>query len=230
MHPRRCVPLLVLLGAIGASGCRSREAEIRDDLTRLAADGITAVGADLRLAICGWTPARTETLKVRGLTVALKGGDAAKGNGEIDASFETASGHLCTGKATFSFEHRTSANRPSYVMTQDIRRIGGSPIFAELEGHAVPLALDAPVDVRFDAWKLPDGVGAQVLRVELPAAGRRCVRVRGDATFTVYQSGEPVIDPGGALSNVDLGAGPAWILLTSNKAAPVTLTVDAKGC
>src|SRR5262245_57680244 len=92
---------LTSLAACFAMVCceRSPESKIRDTLERVAHDGISGVGSDLRVSLCGWRPARTARMELRDYSLRLSGGE--RGTGDIEGSLVADSGYRCQGRATF---------------------------------------------------------------------------------------------------------------------------------
>ena len=120
-------------------------------------------------------------------------------------------------------------------MIAELHRVGAwPPVVDEIARVATPIAYDTPVALAFGAWTTPDGRPAVAHRVDVAAPGKRCFRLKvashAEASFTVYQKGAPVIDPGGAISNLTLDAGPAYVLVASASGSPATLTVGSTGC
>lgn len=230
MMPIRRLVLLALPLLVGCKSLRDRELA---DRFAAAARSNTSTGGFVA-AMCGWDPPLYASYEARDVRVSTRGDDEA-GTGEVTASVALPGGHVCAGTASFRYRKHHSPNRASSLMIAELHRVGAwPPVVDEIARVATPIAYDTPVALAFGAWTTPDGRPAVAHRVDVAAPGKRCFRLKvashAEASFTVYQKGAPVIDPGGAISNLTLDAGPAYVLVASASGSPATLTVGSTGC
>jgi hypothetical protein len=229
----RLWPVIFLLASPSLVGCcrgLGKERELAERLEE-SAHSHTSTGRFVN-AMCGWDPPLYGDYKADTIDV-IATGDAEVGTGEVTATLVTPTGHRCSGRASFHYDKRHPPNRAAYFMISGLGRIGTPPIADEVARVAKPIAFDVATPVAFSGWTTPDGRPAAAYRIEIPAAGRRCFLLGApfhEAIFTVYQGGAAVIDPGGAVSNLMLAPGPAYVLISSAKGDAATLTVKSTGC
>lgn len=220
MEPSAFLVLAPIL--LSLMGC-SRESMIKESFEGAAHRDLTLLDEDFRLAMCGWKP-RDQRFELEALHLAFPS-DSPKGRAEVTATLNGGPGFSCAGHVSFYYEfHEGHSRSPAYWELRDFRRLDTAPIVALVEQHATPLALDSTVAMRFtDAWLLPDRSRGLAYRVEIPAAGRYCVKHHGERGGSglprdvVYQAGQIMIEGNGFGSRDDwqLAEGPAFLLSTS---------------
>jgi hypothetical protein len=174
--------------------------------------------------MCGWDPPLYADYRIKKIDVSTVG-TVEVGTGEVAATLVT--------PTSFHYDKRHPPNRVSYYMITDLKRIGTPPIADEVARVAKPLAFDTPTPVAFAGWTTPDGRPADAYRIEVSSHGRRCFLLKApfeQAIFTVYQGGAVVIDNGGAVSDLTLEPGTAYVLVSSAKGDAATLTVKSTRC
>lgn len=215
--------------------CGSPASDIRETLTSVSSDGVTATGDHLRLAICGWRPPRDLRMTPEALTLKLTGDDRA-GTGAASMALVTASHYRCEGHASFKYTRHVAGDRHVSYPLSELRRVGATPasILGVLTAHATPLALDTPTPTTLQpGWPALGDASAAAYHVTIPSAGRYDFYVEAhppyDMTFTVYQSGNPVVDRFGSISTLSVVAGPADILIASSHGQSTVVTVKRHG-
>jgi hypothetical protein len=240
LAPRARHGTALLLAMAALAGCSiTPERYMERTLGQAAHGGASVVDEDFRLAVCGWRP-EDQRFEVASLTLKLTGDDK-QGSGEADTTFVASGGSpegfRCEGRVAFDYKYRKDTNVPAYYMLRGIHRTGSpAAIVATVEQRATALALDAPATATFgDGWKLPDGALGAAYRVDLPAAGRykvsydRPLPHPSAPRIIAYQNHESVPEGSsdGALGFWQLGAGPAWFLLTLPAARTIGLRITA---